>query len=145
MPWVQTRTTVGRNPNFRQSILRIYEHKCAVCGWDGRLNSTDLALEAAHIRWHSHQGPDTDDNGLALCAFHHKVFDFGAMCLDDELRVLVSQDLHGGPQIGDTLLGFSGQPILGPQSGCARPSPAYLDWHRTQVFKGPHRSIGGSQ
>ena len=31
---------------FRDLILRIYEHRCAVCGWDGILEDTSLAIEA---------------------------------------------------------------------------------------------------
>jgi len=47
-------------------ILRIYEHRRAVCGWDAMLDNTELALEAAHIRWHAAGGTDTADNGLYL-------------------------------------------------------------------------------
>jgi len=46
------RTSLGggswkRDPDFRAMILRIYERRFLVCGWDAMLDNTDLALEAA--------------------------------------------------------------------------------------------------
>jgi uncharacterized protein len=66
-----------RDPRFREEILRIYERRCAVCGYDGRLGTTDLAIEAAHIKWHAAGGPDAAENGLALCSFHHVALEPG--------------------------------------------------------------------
>ena len=42
------------------------------------LDQETLGIEAAHIKWHQAGGPDTEDNGLALCTLHHKRFDRGA-------------------------------------------------------------------
>ena len=39
-----------RDPCFRQRILKAYEYRCAVCGFDVRLGSISIALDAAHIR-----------------------------------------------------------------------------------------------
>src|SRR5262249_538800 len=57
-----------RDPQFRQRVLTAYEYRCAVCGFDVRLGSVSIALDAAHIRWHQAGGPDRESNGLALCA-----------------------------------------------------------------------------
>jgi putative restriction endonuclease len=54
-------TTSGkkkRDPAFRQKVLKAYEYRCAVCGFDVRLGTTSIALDAAHIRWHQAGGPD---------------------------------------------------------------------------------------
>jgi putative restriction endonuclease len=67
-----------RDPKFRQRVLVAYEWRCAVCGFDVRLGSVSIGLDAAHIRWHQAGGPDTEVNGLALCVLHHKTFDLGA-------------------------------------------------------------------
>ena len=83
------------NPNFRANILRAYEYKCAVCGFDVRLGSSSIALEASHIRWRQANGPDIEVNGLALCSLHHKLFDRGAFTLSQQLEILVSDDAHG--------------------------------------------------
>lgn len=49
-----------RDPKFRDKILRAYEYKCAVCGFDVRVGHMPVALEAAHIKWHQASGPDTE-------------------------------------------------------------------------------------
>lgn len=139
MPWVALSVRRKRDPAFRQTILRIYEHRCAVCGWDGRLGIRDLALEAAHVLWHTVGGPDTEDNGLALCSLHHKAFDLGALGLDEDLRIQVSQEVHGSQRVGEWLTSFSGRPLHMPQRGCSPPARRFIRWHRREVFRGPAR------
>lgn len=140
MPWVVANAPrAKRDPEFRRTIIRAYEHRCAICGYDGRLGAAVLGLEAAHVRWHSQGGPDTADNGLALCTFHHKAFDRGALGLSDDLEVQVSQDVHGGPVVTDLLLRFTGAPVRRPQRAYDPPRQEYLRWHRSEVFKGPAR------
>lgn len=139
MPFVQVTCRRPRDPAFRETILRIYEHRCAVCGYDALLGSTDLGIEAAHIRWHSHGGPDTEDNGLALCANHHKAFDRGALSLADDHRFLVSQHLRDTQGARDWLVRFAGRALRGPQAGCPPPAVIHLEWHRNEVFREPAR------
>lgn len=79
-----------RHPEFRENILRAYEYRCAVCGFDVRLGNFPVALEAAHIKWYQAGGPDTEVNGIALCVLHHQLFDRGAFTLSDEMNILVS-------------------------------------------------------
>ncbi len=68
-----------RDPNFRVQVLRAYDYQCAMCGFDGRLDSTTVGLEAAHVRWWAEGGPDHTFNGLCLCVMHHKLFDLGVL------------------------------------------------------------------
>ena len=70
-----------RDPHFRDRILNAYENQCAVCGFNVRVGNALVALEAAHIKWHQAGGPDREENGIALCALHHKLFDRGAFTL----------------------------------------------------------------
>lgn len=85
-----------------------------MCGYDGRLGTNDLCLDAAHIRWHAAGGPDVEDNGLALCTFHHRGFDRGALSLDDGLEVMVSRHVRGGEAMGEWLLRFVGRLLYRP-------------------------------
>jgi putative restriction endonuclease len=139
MPYVQVTRRRPRDPAFRDTILRIYQHRCAVCGYDALLGTTDLGIEAAHIHWHSHGGPDTEDNGLALCANHHKAFDRGALSLDNDHRLLISQHIRDSEGARNWLIRFAGEPIRGPQPGCPRPECHHLGWHRSEVFRHPAR------
>ena len=138
LPWVQN-TPNRRDPKFRDMIIRAYEHRCAVCGYDGRLGHSLFGLDAAHVRWHSQGGPDTADNGVALCSFHHKALDRGAFGLGDDLEILVSQEVHGGEMVSDLLLRFCGGRLREPQHAFRPPRSEYIKWHRDQVFHGPAR------
>jgi len=88
------------------TILRIHEDQCPVCGYDGMPGNVDLALEAAYVMWHAAGGPASGDNGLALCAFHHKTLDRGALGIDEHHRILVSEHVRGGERVDDWLLRF---------------------------------------
>ena len=87
--------THKRNPQFRRRVLVAYEYRCAVCGFDVRLGSVSIALNAAHIRWFQAGGPDEESNGLALCVLHHKTFDLGAFTVRPDGVLLVSDQAHG--------------------------------------------------
>jgi putative restriction endonuclease len=128
-----------RDPAFRGMILRIYEGRCAVCGYDGRLGGANLGIEAAHVLWHAYGGPDQADNGVALCSFHHTAFDRGAIGLDDDRRVMVSQHLSGAETHG-WLTRFIGAPLNGPMRGEAPVSERNARWHRENVFRDPARA-----
>ena len=111
MPWVQTgKRSRKRSADFRDSILRIYGYKCAICGFDGRLGHSDLGLEAAHIKWFMAGGPDTENNGISLCVLHHKLFDRGAIGISEKSVILVSELVHGGKTVQENLINFSEYP-----------------------------------
>ncbi|MFW6201397.1 MAG: phosphorothioated DNA-binding restriction endonuclease [Gemmatimonadota bacterium] len=140
-PWVVVGRRRPRDPRFREEVLRIYERRCAVCGYGGRLGTADLALEAGHIKWHAAGGPDEPDNGMALCSFHHVSLDRGALTVDDELRVQVSQQVAGREMVDALLIRYTGRRMRGPQRGTPAPNPEYLAWHREQVFRKPARVV----
>jgi putative restriction endonuclease len=141
LPWVVEvdRPLRVRDPRFRELVLRAYERRCAICGYDGRLASADLGLEAAHVKWHAAGGPDSVENGIALCVFHHKSFDRGAIGLDDDWRVLVSQDVNGQSHVDTLFLRYVGQPMRRPQQGHLLPAAPFVAWHRKEVFRAPPR------
>ena len=86
-----------RDPAFRDRVLRAYEYRCCVCGFDLRIGHTPAGLEAAHIQWHHVGGPDIEPNGLSLCALHHKLFDLGVFTVEPaEHRVVFSQHAISG-------------------------------------------------
>jgi len=128
-----------RDPEFRRKVLRAYGYRCAVCGYDLKLGPSDLGLEAAHIKWHQAGGPDTENNGLALCALHHRLFDRGAFSLADDSIMLVSQEVHGTSGLEEMLLSFHERHAIEPQSERFRPLPQFLQWHRREVFRAPAR------
>ncbi len=127
------------NINFRANILRAYEYKCAVCSFDVRLGTSPIALEASHIRWRQANGPDTEENGLALCSLHHKLFDRGAFALSDQLEIMVSDEVHGSVGFQEWLMRFHGEQINFPQRQSYYPAPEFIGWHVREVFQGDYR------
>ena len=136
---INRRVRRPRDPAFREAVLRAYDRRCAVCGYDGRLGRDDLALEAAHLRWHCYDGPDELANGLALCSLHHKALDRGALGLTEDGRVQISSDLHGSEMVELLLLRYTGQPLRAPQPGLERPALDHVRWHVREVFRAPAR------
>lgn len=109
-----------RSADFRDKVLRAYQYQCAICGFNLRLENASLALEAAHIKWHQAGGPDEENNGLALCVLHHKVFDLGAITVSAEQKIMVSQSVNG--TVGhDWVSTFHGKPILKARGKQPRP------------------------
>jgi putative restriction endonuclease len=129
----------ARDPAFREAVLRAYERRCAVCGYDGRLGREDLALEAAHVRWHCYDGPDDLANGLALCTYHHTALDRGAIGIDGNAHILISADVHGTEMVDVLLHRHHGTRLRPPQPGFEGPSPNHTSWHEREVFRAPAR------
>ena len=117
-------------------MISVWRHRCAFCGFGVQIDASDLALEAAHIRWCQAGGPDSLSNGLACCSVHHQAFDRGAITISDERRILVSCRLHGSGRLEEFFLSLHGTALAKPARKEALPDAAFLEWHRTQVCRG---------
>lgn len=124
-----------RDPEFRFRILSLYQAKCAVCGFDLRLGNNPICLEAAHIKWHQAGGPNTEQNGLALCSMHHKMFDRGAFTITHDMSIKVSEYVAGNYGLEEWLIRFSGQKLQLPRSSNYFPDVNFLQWHFKEVFR----------
>jgi putative restriction endonuclease len=121
-------------------VLVAYEYRCAMCGWDGRLDSTTVGLDAAHVRWWAMGGPDVTSNGLCLCTMHHKLLDVGVLGLTSDLRLAVSQHFVGrGQTAEDFVTSLIGSELRKPQGGESPVAAAHIEWHTDQVFQSPAR------
>lgn len=138
---IQIPSRKRRDPDFRENVLKAYEYKCAVCGFDVRLGYKPVALEAAHIKWHQAGGPDTEVNGLALCVLHHKLFDRGVFRLSNQLEILVSEYANGSVGFEEWLMRFHRKKINFPQKQSYYPKMDFIDWHVREVFKGDYREL----
>lgn len=129
-----------RDLNFRQNILEAYRHRCAICGFNVRLQERPVALEAAHIKWRMADGPDLIQNGIALCSLHHKLFDRGAFTLSEQLELQVSEAVdRTSAGFEEWLMQFDGREINFPPEEAYYPHENYIRWHLKEVFKGPSR------
>lgn len=124
-----------RAADFKAAVLKAYAEQCAVCAFSVRLEGTVLAVEAAHIHWHSHAGPSVVRNGIALCALHHRLFDRGAFTLDDSLVIRISTQAAGHGH-HDALGRFNGTALtVVPDTDADRPASEFLSWHRRLVLR----------
>ena len=130
---------LARSPDFRDRVLRAYEYRCAICGFNVRLGDTLIAVEAAHIKWHCYGGPDYEENGIALCALHHKLFDKGVFTLNESLVLQVAENAHGTCGFDEWLMRYHDRPIRRPQNPDYCPNDRYIGWHAREVFRGPSR------
>ncbi|MFF9346421.1 phosphorothioated DNA-binding restriction endonuclease [Streptomyces sp. NPDC014734] len=129
-----------RDRRMREMVLTAYEYRCAFCGYDGRIGTSPVGLEAAHVRWWAFGGPDDVDNGLCLCSLHHKLFDKGVLGVGESLRILVSQRFVGhSPAAREHVIALSGRPLIGPQPGTPSVAATHRAWHADQVFHGDPR------
>ena len=77
-----THTQYARSPQFRQEVLSAYGNRCAMCRLQLEL------VEAAHLVPHAHpKGFDIVENGVALCALHHRSLDTALLYIDGDYRI----------------------------------------------------------
>ena len=102
------------------------------------LRERPIAIEAAHIRWHSAEGPDILQNEMALCALHHKLFDRGVFTLSDQLAIKVSEQVDTtSTGFEEWVAQFDNRDIHFPSEPIYYPREDFTEWHRQKVFKGP--------
>lgn len=125
-----------RRSSWATAILTAWNRQCAFCGFDGQLGTATVGVEAAHVRWFNFDGPDEPDNGLALCSLHHKLFDRGALGLDEDLRIAVSSKFTSRTDTGQSVYELHQRPLK-PRPGTTPPAVTHIHWHTREVFKAP--------
>jgi putative restriction endonuclease len=126
----------SRRRGFAEEVLRAYAYQCAMCGFDGALGRYPVGIQAAHVRWHSQEGPDEIPNVLALCALHHALFDLGDVGITEDRRICVSGLYVARNEAGRAVDALAGQPLLIPRPRQPTVDVMYISWHHQQVFKG---------
>lgn len=71
--------------NYRTLAFRIYEHKCACCGWD----EDERILEVHHIDENHSNNKDT--NLVILCPTCHRKITLGYYTYDNKSKTLLSK------------------------------------------------------
>ena len=95
---------------------------------------------AAHVQMRSRGGPDRIENGMALCVQHHRLFDYGALGLDEDHRILVSEHLNLSEQdSAERIRQLVGARIHRPLRRYRLPAAEHIDWHYNNLFKHPAR------
>ncbi len=114
---------------FRIAVMDAYSRSCAVTG-----EHSLPALEAAHIRAYTSDGPHEVPNGLLLRADFHRLFDQGYVTVTADFKLEVSPRLKEEYQNGKSYYPFHGAALTLPAAANLRPQPDYLAWHRENVY-----------
>ena len=117
--------------SFRVRVLDAYGRRCAVTG-----ERALPALDAAHIE--PYLGPVSNhiQNGLALRADVHRLYDVGYVTVTPEYRFEVSRRLKEDFENGEVYYRLDGAPMaVIPRDPAKRPSRRALEWHASNVFR----------
>ncbi|MCI5150856.1 MAG: hypothetical protein D3916_15985 [Candidatus Electrothrix sp. MAN1_4] len=124
-----------RSQGFRKAIVKLYEHRCALCGLRMLTPEGHTIVEAAHIiPWSTSQN-DQPQNGMALCRLCHWFFDEGLMSVGKHYEVMVSPVVRQGGNYPGHIETMTGRGILKPEKKVFWPELEYLEIHRKETFR----------
>jgi len=78
-----------RDNSFKKRIQVAYSCKCAFCGIQLKL------IDAAHIIPVEAAGNDATNNGIALCALHHRAYDKNLVTFTHDYDIVLNQETIG--------------------------------------------------
>jgi putative restriction endonuclease len=115
---------------FRIATLENYQSRCCITG-----ESTEPVLEAAHILPVAKGGENLLNNGLALRADMHILYDRGLLSVDPDLKIHVSSRIKDLYHNGVVYYAHEGAELRSlPSSQEASPNRDLLDWHFREAF-----------
>jgi putative restriction endonuclease len=117
-----------RDANFRNHVLSAYDDTCAVTGLRIINGGGRAEAQAAHIWPVAEGGPDIVQNGIALSATAHWMFDRHLFTLDENLCLLVSHNKM--PHEYLKLLPGAGEQIRLPRDPRLHPRLDFIARHR---------------
>jgi putative restriction endonuclease len=123
-----------REESFARQVKSAYHARCAMSGLSLRNGGGRPEVNAAHIRPVASQGPDIVQNGLALSGTLHWMFDRGLVSVGEDHSILVAKGALREEE--QTRLLTPERRLALPADPADWPHPAYLAWHRQNVFKG---------
>lgn len=117
-----------RDANFRRAVCRAYDDRCAVTGLKIVNGGGRSEAQAAHIQPVALGGPDIVQNGIALSATAHWLFDRHLISLGEDFRLLVSHN-KVPPELRQ-LFAPQADRILLPKDRRLWPSASFVAAHR---------------
>jgi putative restriction endonuclease len=121
-----------RDASFRRQVCEAYENTCAITGLRMVNGGGKAEAQAAHIWSVAAGGPDVVQNGLALSATVHWLFDRHLISLTDDYGLLVSHNRVPGEL--RTLFEHQLQRIRLPKDQALWPRPQYIQRHRAAFY-----------
>jgi putative restriction endonuclease len=123
-----------RDAAFRNRVLEAYDDTCAVTGLRIVNGGGRAEAQAAHIVPVSEGGPDVVQNGIALSATAHWLFDRYLISIGEDWRVLISHN-KVPPELR-ALFTCQGEQMRLPQDRTRWPHPRFVEMHRERFVSG---------
>lgn len=123
-----------RDQGFRKAIVKLYNHRCALCGIKMLTPEGHTIVDAAHVKPWSVSHNDHPTNGMALCKLCHWSFDEGLMSVDHNYHVMISPAVKNDPNLPGHVLTLVDRPMFKPPSSRYWPDQENLSWHRKEKF-----------
>lgn len=120
-----------RDNRFRQRIMKAYSNQCAFTGLTIRGVNGSLGLQAAHILSVEENGPDIISNGLALTHTVHWMLDNFLLSIDENYKLLVSNQGSIPAQFLE-ILETARNGIFLPTEQKFWPEKHFIAWHRAK-------------
>jgi putative restriction endonuclease len=117
-----------RDASFRGTVCRAYDNRCAVTGIRIVNGGGRAEVQAAHVLPVALGGPDIVQNGIALSATAHWLFDRHLISLGEDYRLLVSHNKV--PAELKTLFAPQAECVLLPTDPRSWPNQRFLAAHR---------------
>ncbi|MFF4891934.1 HNH endonuclease [Micromonospora chersina] len=130
---------------FARQVLRNHGHRCVFCGLSVGVDKARVPrmLVASHIKpWRISTPRERLDvaNGLTACPTHDVAFDTGLLTVNGGLRIHIHASVQATAHLDTAVRAAFGRPPLGEKlllpMGAVPPQRAYLEWHRTHVYRG---------
>jgi putative restriction endonuclease len=121
-----------RDASFRGLVCDAYDGRCAVSKLRILDAGNNVEVQGAHIWAVSDGGPDVVQNGIALSATVHWLFDRHLITIGDDYRLIVAQTKV--PSEFQAVYAQHGTMLHLPTKTADRPHPSFLEKHRAAFF-----------
>lgn len=116
---------------FRRTVLSSYRGRCCMSG----LSDSRLLVASHIVPWSKDKANRLNpSNGLCLSAIHDKAFDKGLITLDDDLKIILSDELkrHNESFLQSVFIPLEGRSIELPERFI--PNLEFIAKHRKEEF-----------
>ncbi len=92
---------IVRDTQLVRNLKEEFDWRCQICGRRITLPEGRYYAEGHHLKplGNEYQGPDTRDNIIILCPFHHAEFDYGSITINPDNNIILhvnsENEFHG--------------------------------------------------
>lgn len=120
---------------FDSAIVKLYDHRCAICGIKLITPEGHSAVKGVHIVPWRISKDDHPNNGLALCEICSWSFKNGMLGVNEKNKVVIPTAIRLNGNLPGHMLIFTDKVLSRPKQKEFKPSQENLEWHRENVLR----------